>query len=51
MKIYKTIIRPFITYSLDLDFNSKDENNRHIYERQTLRNIFGPVIIDNIWRI
>jgi hypothetical protein len=37
----------------DLDFNSKtkDENNLCIFERQILRKIFGPVNIDNIWRI
>jgi len=30
---------------------AKDENNLHIFERQILRKIFGPVNIDNIWRI
>jgi hypothetical protein len=33
------------------DFNSKDDNNIHIIVRQILRKIFGPVNIDNIWRI
>ena len=30
---------------------AKDENNLRIFERQILRKIFGPVNIDNIWRI
>jgi len=30
---------------------AKDENNLHIFERQILRKIFGPVNIDNVWRI
>jgi hypothetical protein len=30
---------------------AKDENNPLIFERQILRKIFGPVNIDNIWRI
>jgi hypothetical protein len=29
---------------------AKDEKNLHIFERQILRKIFGPVIIDNMWR-
>jgi hypothetical protein len=34
-----------------LDINTKDENNLRIFERQILRKIFGPVNIDNVWRI
>ena len=30
---------------------SDDENNLRSFERQILRKIFGPVIIDNIRRI
>jgi hypothetical protein len=30
---------------------AKDENNLHIFERQILRKISGPVNIDYIWRI
>jgi hypothetical protein len=49
MKIYKTIIRPVITYSSEtLTLTAKDENNLRIFERQILRKIFGPVNIDNI---
>jgi len=30
---------------------AKDENNLRIFERQIIRMIFGPVNIDNVWRI
>ena len=52
MKIYKTTIRPVVTYSSETwTLTAKDENNLHIFERQILRKIFGPVNIDNMWRI
>ena len=52
MKIYKTIIRPVITYSSETwILTAKDENNLRIFERPILRKIFGPVNIDNTWRI
>jgi hypothetical protein len=33
------------------DISTKDENNLRIFKRQILRKTFGPVNIDNIWRI
>jgi len=52
MKIYKKIIRPVVTYSSETwALTARDENNLLIFERQILRKIFGPVNIDNIWRI
>jgi hypothetical protein len=52
MKIYKTIIRPVVTDSSETwTLRAKDENNLRPLERQILRKIFGPVNIDNIWRI
>jgi hypothetical protein len=52
MKIYKMMIRPVITYSSETwTLTAKDENNLHIFERQILRKIYGPVNIDNVWRI
>jgi hypothetical protein len=52
MKIYKTIIRPVVTDSSETwTLTAKDENNLRIFERQIRRKIFGPVNIDNIWRI
>jgi hypothetical protein len=52
MKIYKTIIRPVVTYSSETwTLTTKDENNLRTFERQILKKIFVPVNIDNIWRI
>jgi len=51
MKIYKTMIRPVVTYCPSETVTAKDENNLRIFERQILREIFGPVNIDSVWRI
>jgi hypothetical protein len=52
MKIYNMIIRLAITYSSETWIvTAKGENNICIFERQILRKIYGPVNIDNIWRI
>jgi len=52
MKIYKTIIRPVVTYSSESwALTTKDETNLRVFERQILRKMFGPANIDNIWRI
>ena len=52
MKIYKTTIRPVVTYSSQTwTLTAKDENNLRIFGRQILRKIFGPVNIDSVWRI
>jgi len=55
MKIYRTMIRPVVTYSSETwKLTTKNENNLRTFERQLLRKIFGPVNIDNtiyIWRI
>jgi hypothetical protein len=52
IRTYKMMIRPVVTYSLETrTLTTKDENNLRIFERQILRKIFGPVNIDNIWRI
>jgi hypothetical protein len=52
MKIYKTIIRPDVTYLTETwTLTAKDENNLRTFERQILRKIFGSVNVDNIWRI
>ena len=51
MKIYKTLIRPVVTYSSETwTLTAKDEN-LHIFEKLILRKIFGPVNSDNIWRM
>jgi hypothetical protein len=51
MKIYKMMIRPVVTYSSQTwTLTAKDENNLHIFQRQILRKMFGPINIDNIWK-
>jgi hypothetical protein len=46
------MVSPVVTYSSETwTLTAKDENNLRIFERQILRKIYGPVIIDNIWRI
>jgi hypothetical protein len=52
MKIYKPMIKQVVTYSSETwTLTAKDENNLRNFERQTLRKIFGPVNIDNVWSI
>jgi len=52
MKIYKTTIRPVVTYWSETGtVTAKDENNLRIFERRILRKIFGAVNIDSVWRI
>ena len=49
MKVYKTMIRPVVTYSSEtLKLTAKNENNLRSFERQILRKIFGPVSTDNM---
>jgi formate dehydrogenase maturation protein FdhE len=51
MKMCKTI-RPVVTYPSEAwTLTAKDENNLRIFERQILKKMFGPVNIDNVWRI
>jgi hypothetical protein len=41
-----------VTYSSETwTLTAKDGNNQRIFERQILRKIFGPLSVDNIWRI
>jgi hypothetical protein len=52
MKMYKMMMRPVVTHSSETwTLAAKDENNLRLFERQVLRKIFGPVNIDNVWRI
>jgi hypothetical protein len=46
------MIRPVVTYPSETwTLTAKDENKLRIFKRQILRKIFGPVNIDNVWRI
>jgi hypothetical protein len=52
MKIYKTTIRRVVTYSSKTStLTAKDDDNLRIFFIYFLRKIFGPVNINNVWRI
>jgi hypothetical protein len=52
MQIYKTLIRPVVTYGSETwTLTKSDENLLWIFERKILRRIYGPVQKGNIWRI
>jgi hypothetical protein len=52
MQIYKTLIRPVVTYgSENWTLTKSDENLLRIFERNIQRGIYGPVQEGDIWRI
>lgn len=53
IRLYKTLIRPIITYGCEAwTLTVQQENILNIYERKILRYIFGPVLeADGLWRI
>jgi len=53
LKIYKTLIRPAVTYGCEAwTLTSRNEQQLRIFERKILRKVFGPVQNENgIWRI
>jgi hypothetical protein len=52
-KIYKSLIRPVVTYGCEAwTLTNRDEQRLRIFERRVLRKIFGPVQNeDGPWRI
>jgi len=52
MQIYKTLIRPVVTYGSEICTLTKaDENLLRIFERKILRKIYGPIQEGDTWRI
>ena len=52
MQIYKTLIRPVVTYgSKTWTLTISDENLLRIFERNIPRKIYGPIQDGDIWRI
>jgi len=53
LKIYKTLIRPAVTYGCEAwTLTNRNEQQIRIFERKILRKIAGPVQVENgIWRI
>jgi sorting nexin-29 len=52
LKIYKTLIRPIVTYGAEIwTLTKEDENNLRIFERKVIRKIFGPIKKNEEWEI
>jgi len=52
MQIYKTLIRPVVTYGSETwTLTKSDENLLRIFKRKILRKIYGPIQEGDIWRI
>jgi hypothetical protein len=52
MHIYKTLIRPVVTYGSETwTLTKSDENLLRIFERKILRKIYGSFQEGDIWRI
>lgn len=50
--IYKTLIRPVVTYGCEAwTLTVKDMNALKIFERKMIRRIYGPVREGDVWRI
>jgi len=52
MQIYKTLIKPVVTYGSETwTLTKSDENLLRIFERKILRKIYEPIQERDIWRI
>jgi hypothetical protein len=52
MQIYKTLIRPVVTYGSETwTLTKSDENLLRIFERKIMRKIYGPIQVGDTWRI
>jgi hypothetical protein len=51
-KIYKTLIKPVVLYgSESWTLTKLNEDKLKIFEREILRNIYGPSYVNGVWRI
>jgi hypothetical protein len=52
LQIYKTLIRPTVTYGAETwTLTDMEENALRRFERKVLRKIYGPVMDNGAWRI
>ena len=50
-KIYKTLIRPVLTYAAETwTLTKADELKLDVFERKILRRIYGPICENGVWR-
>jgi hypothetical protein len=51
MQIYRTIVRPVVTYGSETwTLPTAEENSLRIFERKILRKLYGPVTENGVWR-
>jgi len=51
MQIYKTVIRPVVTYGSETwTFTKSDENLLRIFKRKILQKIYEPIQEGDTWR-
>jgi len=52
LQIYKTLIRPVVTYGAEIwTLTAAEENALSRFERKVLRKIYGPGVDKGVWRI
>jgi hypothetical protein len=52
LQVYKTLIRPVVTYGAETwTLTITEENILRMFERKIIRKIYGPVMENNVWRI
>jgi hypothetical protein len=51
LQIYKTLIRPVVTYGAETwTLTAMEENALGRFKRKVLRKIYGPVVDNGVWR-
>jgi hypothetical protein len=52
IQVYKTLIRPVATYGAETwTLTVTEENAQRMFERKIIRRIYGPAMVNNVWRI
>ena len=52
LQIYKTLIRPVVTYGAETwTLTAAEENALRRFERNVLTKIYGPVVDKGVWQI